>query len=453
MMERDWKRRFTWIDLSEVDQAFLKEPFPPRGHRGDLGPLRASISRCGIINPIIARVQSGKLQVICGYRRWLAAQVAGIERLPVLITSLSDEEAGKLYLEEAGGWNVDPMPKTVEFERPAPPFPVVGRRAGAGEMGAKGEGAELLYPSKIGKEKIYRRLRDLTGQCREIFEEVRCRRMIPVNEVESTIQDLLALAPQRRSLDIREIDGLGDSSSRIAAGKGGKAYDWVAAHSVRVAVLACQFANRLAWPEAAVAQLALSGLLHDAGMLFIPVDWFSSPLPLTGSRYEALKAHTLIGREIIDQAKRWPPAIALVAQDHHERWDGTGYPAGRKGREVALPARIVGLLDSYAAMVSKRSYRPPYLLSEALQTIHESAQIGLFEPALERQFRSIFTTRPVGMRCRLPDGSLIQVQEVQPKRAKSHLLIVEEGGSQFRRGEEIWYREKELLAQTVEVKV
>jgi HD-GYP domain-containing protein (c-di-GMP phosphodiesterase class II) len=187
-------------------------------------------------------------------------------------------------------------------------------------------------------------------------------------------------------------------------------------------------------------------------MLFIPVDWFSSPLPLTGSRYEALKAHTLIGREIIDQAKRWPRSIALAAQDHHERWDGTGYPAGKKGREVALPARIIGLLDSYAAMVSKRSYRLPYLLSEALQTIREAAQIGLFEPALERQFRSIFTSRPVGMRCRLSDGSLIQVHEIQPKRAKSHLLVVEEGGAQFQRGEEIWYREKELLAQTVEVK-
>lgn len=65
-MKSDWKRRFTWIDLEEVSTVFHKEPFPRRSHRRDLGPLHLSIARCGVINPIIARVKEGKLQVICG---------------------------------------------------------------------------------------------------------------------------------------------------------------------------------------------------------------------------------------------------------------------------------------------------------------------------------------------------------------------------------------------------
>ncbi|MCH8241807.1 MAG: 50S ribosome-binding GTPase, partial [Planctomycetes bacterium] len=106
--------------------------------------------------------------------------------------------------------------------------------------------------------------------------------------------------------------------------------------------------------------------------------------------------------------------LAEVAQSHHERWDGTGYPRGLAGRDVSLIARVVGIVDKYVALISERPHRPAFLVEEALQVIEDSIDLGAFEPALARQFPDTLTACPIGMRGQMKDGTCVRVIGVSP---------------------------------------
>ena len=136
-----------------------------------------------------------------------------------------------------------------------------------------------------------------------------------------------------------------------------------------------------------------SAPLHDVGKIQVPDAILNKPGRLTDEEFEKMKTHTTMGGTIIDRAiAMMPPESAAymtetknVAMYHHERWDGTGYPAGLKGDQIPLSARIMAVADVFDALVSRRSYKPGFPFEKAMGIIREESGTH-FDPVVVRAF-------------------------------------------------------------------
>ena len=127
-------------------------------------------------------------------------------------------------------------------------------------------------------------------------------------------------------------------------------------HSIRVAEYARELAKRMGKSRQEQEDIYYMGLLHDIGKIGVPDSIINKPGKLTKEEYEVIKTHPVVGAEILKNISEIP-GIDLGARWHHERYDGGGYPDGKRGEEISLEARIIGVADAYDAMTSKRSYR------------------------------------------------------------------------------------------------
>lgn len=127
-------------------------------------------------------------------------------------------------------------------------------------------------------------------------------------------------------------------------------------HSFRVAAYSEAFARRLELPEEECRNIRQEAMLHDVGKIGVPDEVLNKPGRLTDEEFGRIKSHTRIGGSILKQSSVMQGA-ADVAKYHHERYDGSGYPDGKKGEEIPLHARIVSIADAYDAMRSDRIYR------------------------------------------------------------------------------------------------
>nr|MCR5775035.1 diguanylate cyclase [Lachnospiraceae bacterium] len=127
-------------------------------------------------------------------------------------------------------------------------------------------------------------------------------------------------------------------------------------HSTRVSEYSVKMAEALGWDKQRIDDLKFAALLHDIGKIGIPDSILNSPRKLTDVEFNIIRSHTTIGRDILKD--RIMIRIAEdVAGDHHERYDGSGYPLGLKGEAISEEARIVAIADSFDAMSSDRIYR------------------------------------------------------------------------------------------------
>lgn len=127
-------------------------------------------------------------------------------------------------------------------------------------------------------------------------------------------------------------------------------------HSERMVQRAEAVAERLGLPEVETELLRYSAILHDIGKIGIPDNILNKPDKLTDEEYRLIKEHPIKGAEIVKQVKALEPVASIILQ-HHERWDGKGYPQGLKGEAIPIEARIVSVLDAFDAMTSDRPYR------------------------------------------------------------------------------------------------
>jgi len=139
-------------------------------------------------------------------------------------------------------------------------------------------------------------------------------------------------------------------------------------HSTNVSFYARLLAREMNLDPAEVRRIELAGLLHDIGKIAIPDQILQNPNPLTPEERLLIQTHAAIGGNILSQASHLQHLVPLV-RHHHERNDGTGYPDQLKGREVPLGAAILNLADSFDTMTTRRIYRMPMTLDEAMVEI------------------------------------------------------------------------------------
>ena len=293
------------------------------------------------------------------------------------------------------------------------------------------EGALLLAAGQEVTESYIRRLQDLAIYAIYVrnpyFSDVEIPTIISEETRQSSIQTvkrgLDVLRAKRADLAVAEIQ---QSARRIVAEiiRNRQAMihlteirthdDCTFAHSVDVCILATLVATAMGYAESRLNELAVGALMHDVGKLQVGQGLLTKPNQLTDEEMVLMRGHPWFGFEIL-RAQRGQLSIPAihVALQHHEKYDGTGYPRGLAGTDIHEFSRIVSIVDVYDAITSDRPYRKALLPHEAYELMQVSGSQH-FDPQILPVFLSKIALYPVGTTVRLNTGDIGVVTFVEP---------------------------------------
>lgn len=155
-------------------------------------------------------------------------------------------------------------------------------------------------------------------------------------------------------------------------------------HSHRVSLYAMSIAGAMSCTQEEIDKLNVAGLLHDIGKIGTPDHILLKPGALSGEEFDIIKNHPVTGSNIIGHFGMWIDERNII-RHHHERYDGTGYPDGLKGKEIPLLSRVLSVADVYDALTSDRSYRKRMQEDDALNIIRKNTGIQ-FDPEVVNAF-------------------------------------------------------------------
>jgi HD-GYP domain-containing protein (c-di-GMP phosphodiesterase class II) len=239
------------------------------------------------------------------------------------------------------------------------------------------------------------------------------------------------------------IDALADApEAALAFDDLASADSYTYSHSMRVATLGLLLGQRIdrtdGWVDyrgevrydrmvERMTQLTMGLLVHDIGKLAIPEQILNKPGKLTPEEWKLVKTHPAAGASLLE-SDRVSPLTRAVVRDHHERWDGQGYAAGREGTDIHQFARIAAVADVYDAITADRPYQPANPPHVAVKAVREGAGTQ-FDPQIVEHFLRIAMPYPVGYTITLPDGSSGAVLGVEPAEPDYPVVRYREGGT------------------------
>ncbi len=153
---------------------------------------------------------------------------------------------------------------------------------------------------------------------------------------------------------------------------------YTSGHQRRVALIGLAIARELGWGEDRCRLVYQAGVLHDVGKIGIPSEILSKPARLSPWEYQLIKTHSQAGYEIFKDVPTLLPIARIILQ-HHERFDGSGYPGGLKGDAIAPEAHILAAADVFESMISHRPYRPALGVDAAIGELTQHRGV-LYEP-------------------------------------------------------------------------
>lgn len=181
--------------------------------------------------------------------------------------------------------------------------------------------------------------------------------------------------------------------------------EYTAEHCLNVCVLAIAFGRHLGLSEGDLQRIGLCGLLHDVGKMKVPPEVLNKPGELTDKEFKMMKAHTLFGRKLLmsSVAPNGYQGVVDVAYSHHERIDGKGYPRQLSASGISPFSRIIGIVDAYDAMTTKRCYDNARPSTDALKEIYRCRGTH-FDERYASQFIEMVGLYPPGSIVELANG-------------------------------------------------
>ncbi|NOZ68109.1 MAG: HD-GYP domain-containing protein [Deferribacteres bacterium] len=243
---------------------------------------------------------------------------------------------------------------------------------------------ELIRAKEIKKE--------AKKTVQKIMEDIRLGRQLELEKAEHVVGKMV-------NSIFRNKDALA-SLGRIK-----KTDEYTFFHSVGVSVLMISFAKHLGLDPELIKIIGTGALLHDIGKMKVPLEILNKPGRLTEDEFAKIKEHVEHGRRILKEYPGIDEVSVLVAAQHHERFDGSGYPNGLKGDAISKFGQMAAIADVYDAITSDRCYHKGMLPTEALRKIFEWGEFH-FNKELVHQFIRCMGIYPVGTLVSLESGLL-----------------------------------------------
>jgi putative nucleotidyltransferase with HDIG domain len=191
-------------------------------------------------------------------------------------------------------------------------------------------------------------------------------------------------------------------------------------HSGRVAVLARATAEKMGMSPDQRTAIEMAAYLHDIGRIGISEQILRKPAPLSAEEMCTMRHHPMIGANIL-RPVAFPWSIAPVVRHHHEHFDGSGYPAGLRGEEIPLLARVLSVADAYAAMVADRPYRDRLLAEDAIEELRRCSGTD-FDPRAVDALIEVLREMDAAA-----SGSEVAALTVEPYEARAVFVAVADG--------------------------
>ncbi len=236
------------------------------------------------------------------------------------------------------------------------------------------------------------------------FQEELKRASVIQQEAHSLIRDYMQDIRAGKNMDSqkvkRVVNRMIDSIFRnpealvsLARLKGYDEYTFV--HSINVCILCLALGRRLHFTREELQGIGIGALLHDAGKMKLPPQLLNKPGKVTEPEYKEIKKHPLLTLEVLEKAGKIPDVSLKMALQHHERYNGRGYPFGLMAHQISQFVQIAAIADVYDAITSDRCYQrgvPPH---EGIKRIYEWSQSD-FDPVLVERFIQLMGIYPAG---------------------------------------------------------
>ncbi len=222
--------------------------------------------------------------------------------------------------------------------------------------------------------------------------------------------------------------------------------DYLYSHIINTTILSILLGKKIGYSMVKLMNLALSGLVFDLGMTKIPAYIVEKEISLSSEEFNQIKTHPIYSYQIISRELNLPVEIARVGLEHHEKWDGTGYPRRLKGMAISEMTRIISIIDTYEALTKERVYREKTNSYNAMKVVLGEGS-KRFDPNLLKVFLSMMSIYPVGSLVKLNNNAIAKVissDPVSPFRPNIK-IIYDEFGDKAENGESIRLaKEKQL---------
>ena len=179
--------------------------------------------------------------------------------------------------------------------------------------------------------------------------------------------------------------------------------DYTYGHCVNVAVLSVMFAKHMGFPHEIQFASGMAGIFHDLGKALVPLEILNAPRNLSEEEFVILRKHPRLGYEQVKKTPGFNQDILMGIYDHHERFNGTGYPRGISGEAISVTGRILALADVYDALSSSRPYKEAILPHRVLGIMYQMRGEDFF-PGYMEHFIRMLGIYPVGSVVELEDG-------------------------------------------------
>jgi len=282
-----------------------------------------------------------------------------------------------------------------------------------------GDGRVLLHSGVVLSNNYIKRLEELGIDSiyirSEMFEDLKYRDVVSDETRSNTIrmvkQNFNKLA-KNHNLNIRAVketvsnivDELLVNRDILFSLSDIRAFDdYTFAHSVNVCILAIMTGITMGYSSIQLNELGIGALLHDIGKMRINLTILNKPGELTRNEFSEIKRHSEFGFRILRDYKDLSLLSTHVAYQHHERWDGQGYPRNLAGENILEYARITAVADVYDALLANRPYRPPYSINQAVNILKRMSGIHL-DPICVNALVTNIAVYPIGTIVKLNTG-------------------------------------------------